>query len=126
MEIDSHALTTCDVTPDGQTISLGFVNSEGKPAAIKMPVEQVGALAMTLPALIEKALQTRFRDTSLRYTYPLGSWKFEHSSDLTASIVTLRTLDGFSVCFAMQRQQQDELSEALSSRPIPAIPRLTN
>jgi hypothetical protein len=27
MEIDSQALTTCDVAPDGETISLGFIDT---------------------------------------------------------------------------------------------------
>ena len=115
MEITSQALTTCEVAPDGREISLGFVDSSGKRAAVKLPVEQVGALVMTLPTLIEKALRKRFGDDSLRYTYPLGSWTFEQSPDPYTSIVTLRTTDGFGVCFSLQRQQQDELGEAFTS-----------
>jgi hypothetical protein len=115
MEIDSQALTTCEIAPDGKAISLGFVDSSGKPAAVRLPVEQVGALVMTLPTLIEKALRKRFGDDSLRYTYPLGSWTFEQSPDPQTSIVTLRTTDGFGVCFSLQRRQQDELGEAFST-----------
>ena len=73
---------------------------------------------LPLPALIEKALRARFRDDSLRYTYPLGSWAFERSSDPATSIVTLRTIDGFSVCFSMPREQQSELGEALVAEPV--------
>ena len=29
---------------------------------------------MTLPGLVEKVLQIRFGDQSLRYAYPLASW----------------------------------------------------
>lgn len=115
MEITSQALTTCEVAPDSREISLGFVDSSGKRAAVKLPVEQVGALVMTLPTLIEKALRKRFGDDSLRYTYPLGSWTFEQSPDPQTSIVTLRTTDGFGVCFSLQRQQQDELGEAFTT-----------
>jgi hypothetical protein len=68
---------------------------------------------MTLPGLIDKALQTRFGDQSLRYAYPLESWVVEQSSDPTQSMMTLRTVDGFSVCFSIPRQQQSELGEAL-------------
>jgi hypothetical protein len=71
MNIDSQALTTCEISADGRQISLGFVDAAGQPAARKLPIEQVGA--MTLPALIERALRMRFGDDSLRYTYPLGS-----------------------------------------------------
>jgi hypothetical protein len=59
---------------------------------------------MTLPGLIDKALQTRFGDQSLRYAYPLASWVVEQSTDLTQGMVTLRTVDGFSVCFSIPRQ----------------------
>ncbi|MEH2479630.1 hypothetical protein V1282_002987 [Nitrobacteraceae bacterium AZCC 2146] len=126
MNIDSQALTTCEISADGQQISLGFVDAAGQPAALKLPVEQVGALAMTLPALIERALRMRFGDDSLRYTYPLGSWSFEHASDSASSIVTLRTADGFSVCFSMQPRQQDELGEALAAHPVSSAPQLAN
>jgi hypothetical protein len=72
---------------------------------------------MTLPGLIEKALQTRFGDQSLRYAYPLESWVVEQSSDPTQSMMTLRTVDVFSVCFSIPHQQQSELGEALVAQP---------
>ena len=117
MKIDTQALTTCEVAADGGAISLGFVDSTGNPATIRLSLNQVGALAMTLPGLIDKALQTRFGDRSLRYAYPLASWLVEQSSDPTQSMVTLRTEDGFSVCFSIPRQQQSELGEALVAQP---------
>ena len=117
MEIETQALTTCEVAADGGAISLGFVDSNGKPATIRMSLNQVGALAMTLPGLIDKALQTRFGDPSLRYAYPLASWVVEASTDPTQGMVTLRTVDGFSVCFSIPREQQSELGEALVAQP---------
>jgi hypothetical protein len=119
MEIDTQALTTCEVTADGGAISLGFVDATGNPATIRLSLNQVGALAMTLPGLIDKALQTRFGDQSLRYAYPLASWAVEQSSDPTQGMVTLRTVDGFSVCFSIAREQQSELGEALAAQPAP-------
>ena len=35
MEIDTQALTTCEVAADG-AISLGFLDSDGKPATIRL------------------------------------------------------------------------------------------
>src|ERR1700724_4654400 len=113
MEIDTQALTACEVAADGGAISLGFVDSTGNPATILLSLNQAGSLAMTLPGLIDRALQTRFGDQSLRYAYPLASWVIEQSSNATQCIVTLRTADGFSVCFSIPRQQQIELGEAL-------------
>ena len=121
MEIDTQSLTTCEVAADGGAISLGFVDSTGNPATIRLSLNQVGALAMTLPGLIDKALQTRFGDQSLRYAYPLASWLVEQSSDPTQTMVTLRTEDGFSVCFSIPRRQQSELGEALVAQYAPNV-----
>ena len=121
MEIDTQSLTTCEVAADGGAVSLGFVDSAGNPATIRLSLNQVGALAMTLPGLIDKALQTRFGDRSLRYTYPLESWVVEQSSDPTQGMVTLKTVDGFSVCFSIPRQQQSELGEALVAQPAATV-----
>ena len=121
MEIETQCLTTCEVTADGGAISLGFVDSCGKPATIRLSLNQVGALVMTLPGLIDKALQTRYGDQSLRYAYPLASWVVEQSSDPTQGMVTLRTVDGFSVCFSIPRERQSELGEALVAQPPPKV-----
>ena len=121
MEIDTQALTPCEVAADGDAISLGFVDATGTAATIRLSLNQVGALAMTLPGLIDKALQTRFGDQSLRYAYPLASWVVEQSSDPSQGMITLRTVDGFSVCFSIPRAQQNELGEALVAQPPPKL-----
>ena len=125
MEIDTQALTTCEVAADG-AVSLGFLDSGGKPATIRLSLNEVGALAMTLPKLIDQALQARFGDTSLRYAYPLASWVVEQSSDPAQGMVTLNTADGFSVCFSIPRRQQSELGEALVAEPVPNAKLLAN
>ena len=117
MEISAEALTTCEVAADGEAVSLGLVDSQGKPATIHLSLKQVGALVMTLPGLLEKALQARYGDESLRYAYPLASWVVEQSTDAAQRIVTLQTEDGFSVCFAVPREQQNPLAEALMAQP---------
>ena len=121
MEIDTQSLTTCEVAADGGAISLGFVDATGNPATIRLSLNAVGALAMTLPGLIDKALQTRFGDRSLRYAYPLESWVVEQSSDPAQGMVTLKTVDGFSVCFSIPRAQQSELGEALVAQPVATV-----
>jgi hypothetical protein len=115
MDIESQSLTTCEVAPDGSTVVLGFTDSSGTAATIRLPLNQVGALAMTLPDLINKALQSRFGDRTLRYAYPLASWSVERSSDPGTGMMTLSTTDGFSVCFSMERELQHTLAEALAS-----------
>jgi hypothetical protein len=104
MDIETKSLTACEVTPDGSGILLGFVDTDCKPATIRLSLNQVGALAMTLPELINKALRVRFDDQSLRCAYPLASWTVERSSDPATGMVTLSTVDGFTVCFSMRRR----------------------
>jgi superfamily II DNA helicase RecQ len=119
MESTTLSLGRCEVAADGGSISLGFVDATGKPATIRLSLSQVGSLAMTLPGLIDKALQKRFGDQSLRYAYPLSSWAIEQSSDPDQVMITLRTEDGFSVCFAIPSEQQSGLGEALVAQPAP-------
>jgi hypothetical protein len=123
MEIETQSLTSCEIAPDGCAISLGFVDSKGRPQTIRLSLNQVGALAMTLPGLIDKALQARYGDQSLRYAYPLESWMVEQSTDPTQIMVTLQTVDGFSVCFSVAREQQSELGEALVTQYEPNVTR---
>jgi hypothetical protein len=112
-DIDVKRLTDCEISSDGECISLRIADAGGQSSTVRLSVENAGALTMTLPRLIEQALQTKFRDDTLRYAFPLQSWTLERATDATSGIVTLRTNDGFSVCFSMRRQQQDELGEAL-------------
>jgi hypothetical protein len=115
VDIEGQSLTLCEIEPDGSAIMLGLVDRHGVASRVRLPVDQVGALAMTLPSIIEKALQTRYQDKSLRYAYPLESWALEQASDPATRMVTLRTIDGFSVCFSMPRSASEALSEALAA-----------
>jgi hypothetical protein len=115
MQTEAQSLTTCEVAPDGNSVLLGFTDSQGTPDNIRLSLNQVGGLAMTLPDLITKALRLRYGDHSLRYAYPLDSWTVERSSDPTTGMVTLCTTDGFSVCFSMQVDLQQKLAAALAS-----------
>ncbi|OAF20027.1 hypothetical protein [Bradyrhizobium neotropicale] len=114
MEIKVRSLTTCEVAADGGAISLGFEDATGNPAAVSISLNQVGALLMTLPGLIETALKTRYGDQSLRYAYPLASWVLEQSTDTSQRIITLATEDGFKVRFSIPKAEQDLLGEALT------------
>src|ERR1700689_4798084 len=126
MDIVSQSLTTCEVAPDGDTVVLGFTDSQGTSARIRLPLSQIGALAMTLPDLINKALQSRYGDHTLRYAYPLASWTVERSSDPGTGMMTLSTTAGFSVCFAMEREMQHTLAEALASESTDGPPAVVN
>jgi hypothetical protein len=121
MEIEVQSLTTCDITADNGLISLGFVDISGQPVTIQLSVEQAGAWIMTLPGLVDKALQTRYADATLRYTYPLASWKVEQSTDPNHCMMTLKTADGFGACFLIAREQWSQLREAFAVAPPPVV-----
>jgi hypothetical protein len=125
MDIESRALTTCEIASDGSAVCLGLIDASGAERSLRLPVDQLGALAMTLPSLIEKALKLRYRDESLRYTYPLGSWALERASDAETFMMTLKTSDGFSVCFSMAGATGERLGRALAE-PAPAAPAQAN
>jgi hypothetical protein len=100
MEIESSKLTTCDVTRDGEVIRLNFVDVAGNSMSLRLPFEQAGALAMTLPGLLTRALTARYGNDSSRYVFPLGEWLLEGAADGRTLIVTLKTTDGFEASFA--------------------------
>jgi hypothetical protein len=100
MEIESALLTTCDVTHDGEVVRLGFNDATGNAVVLRMPFAQAGALMMTLPHLLTKALKARFGEEGSRFVFPLGDWVLEGVADGRTVIVTLRTADGFEVSFA--------------------------
>ena len=125
MKQDGYAFTECEVAADG-SVTLGFVDSSGNKAMVRLTVNQVGALAMTLPELIAKALRNRYGDQTLRYAYPLTSWAVEQSTDPKTGMMTLGTEDGFSVCFSMGREIQTQLGQALASERLTSAPTLAN
>jgi hypothetical protein len=106
-------LTTCSVAPDGGRVTLGFRDQRGDDTALIVSVEKAGALLMTLPGLIERALRLRHRDASLRYVFPLGDWTLEAAGGEGRTILNLTTADGFAVSFAVAGAQARDLATAL-------------
>ncbi len=125
MDIEGHALTGTSVSADGTTIRFDFVDQHGVPATLRLPIDQAGSIAMTLPTLIEKAMRTQFHDESLRYVFPLGTWSLEQSTDPKTVMMTLKTPDGFGVCFSLKREQSDAIRSTLDGAqnmtPAPAL-----
>ena len=115
MNIEVQTLTTYKVDPEGESVDLGIKDTSGNTATLRMKISELGNLVMTLPSVIEAALRRRYRDASLRYTYPMKSWEVEAASDPAHLIVTLRTEDGFGVSFSVPRARAGELGEAISS-----------
>ena len=99
--IHGRQLTTFAVAPDGESISINVTDDRGRPAALVLPSDCLNELMMTLPAMVRRSLRLKFRDSSLRVVYPVGSWEVERSQTPGTMIVTLRTPDGFEVSFGL-------------------------
>ena len=107
-------LTTYKISEDGQSVTLKMLDELGTESALSFGIGELGNLVMTLPGLIETALQRQLRDGSFRFAYPVGSWAIEESTDPSSLIVTLRTKDGFGVSFSMPRGNAMKLTHSLS------------
>src|ERR1700752_2832352 len=101
MKIRSAKLTTCRATADGAEIGLEFLDASGAPVRLDLPIEQAESLIMTLPQLLACALRQRTGDQDARYFFGLGEWGIESPKDQACLIATLKTPDGFEVCFGI-------------------------
>jgi hypothetical protein len=108
-------LTHARVRPCGHMVELGFKDCSGTPVSLALPHEALGMLLMTLPRLIETALQQRTGDASLRHVYPLGSWKAEHASDGASLLLRLVTPDDFAVFFCVSYDDAQGLVGVLAA-----------
>jgi hypothetical protein len=89
------------VAADGAEVGLEFVDASGAPVRLEMPVEQAKSLVMTLPQLLACALRQRTGDQDARYVFGLGEWAIESAKGQACLIATLKTPDGFAVCFGI-------------------------
>lgn len=68
---------------------------------------------MTLPRMLQSALNERFPDGSLRIVQRLGKWQLEQQEIVGGLILKLETKDGFEVAFALNKGHAGSLGTAL-------------
>lgn len=115
--IDGRELTAWTVLPGGTHIRLDFCSSDGTSHQIVLPFDVLTGLLMTLPRMLQAALDTRFADGSLRFVQRLGRWTLELAESDAALILRLGTSDGFEVAFALNGQDAGSLGAALLGAP---------
>ena len=111
--IEAQRLTTWSVLPGGTHIRLDLVNHDGATHGLVLPVEDLSGLLMTLPRMLQAALDERFPDGSMRVVQQLGGWKLEQQEIDDRLILKLGTTDGFEIAFALNPQHADQLGAAL-------------
>lgn len=114
VEITVESLTTYQVSTDGESVRLVFVDHAGEAGSLALPVECLSALLMTLPALATAALRVQHRDSSLRMVYPLGGFRLEAAAGCQSRILTLTTTDGFEVAFELRSETVEALHTAIA------------
>jgi hypothetical protein len=104
-DLVGQALTTFEVSSDGEYFKLNFLCQDGRHGSVSLPTECLKELVMTLPRLMTQALQAKHRDESLCVVYPVERTKILKSADSTAIVVTMVTHDQFEVSFAFTTEQ---------------------
>ncbi|HEY0185813.1 MAG TPA: hypothetical protein VGC09_23670 [Rhodopila sp.] len=115
--IEGARLTTWSVLPGGTQISLDLVAIDGGTHRIVLPVDALSGLMMTLPRMLQSALDQRFPDGSLRIVQKLGKWQLEQQAVDDELILKLGTKDGFEVAFALNGEHAGSLGAALLETP---------
>jgi hypothetical protein len=101
VNIRSTKLTTCSVAHDGSTVELELLDAAHAKVTLQLPLEHAAALAMTLPRLLTSAVRQSTGDQQARYVFDLGEWALESSEGRQSLLATLKTTDGFEVCFGI-------------------------
>jgi hypothetical protein len=115
--IEGEKLTTWSVLPGGTQVSLSFVAIDGGTHRIVLPVDALSGLMMTLPRMLQSALDERFPDGSFRVVQRLGRWQLEQQAMEDGLILRLGTTDGFEVSFAIDNNHAGSLGAALLETP---------
>lgn len=113
MRIRSEKLTTCSVGSDGTSVGLEFLDSSGATVAVEFPLDQAEAIVMTLPHLLARALVRCTGNDDARYVFDLEEWSVERAKDQNCLIATLKTRNGFEVCFGIPSEACQSLGSAL-------------
>lgn len=114
--IEGEELTTWAVLTGGTHVRMDFIGAGGDAHSLVLPFDVLSSLLMTLPRMLQTALNARFPDGSLRFVHQLGTWRIEQAAN-AGLILRLATPDGFEVAFALTHPEADQLGAALSAAP---------
>ena len=99
--IEGQKLTSWGVLPGGTQIALDFVAIDGGTHRIVLPFDALSGLMMTLPRMLQSALDERFPDGGMRIVQPLGTMAAGTTEPRRQLYPQARYADGFEVAFAL-------------------------
>jgi hypothetical protein len=111
--IDGACLTAWGLLDGGTRVALAFASSDGTARQLSLPFDALSSLLMTLPRILQAALNARFPDGSLRVAQPLAHWKLEQNATTNGLILSLGTADGFEIAFSVAREDVTSLGTSL-------------
>jgi hypothetical protein len=115
--LEGQQLTAWTVLPGGAQVCLDFTARDGRNHQIILAFDVLTGLLMTLPRMLQTALDAQFADGSLRVVQPLATWCIEQIEGSAGLILRLTTQDGFDVAFALNGSDAASLGTALQSAP---------
>jgi hypothetical protein len=115
--LEGQQLTAWSVLPGGAQVRLDFTARDGGTHRIILAFDALTGLLMTLPRMLQTALDAQFADGSLRVVQPLACWRIEQIEGAAGLLLRLATPDGFEVAFALNGSDAASLGAALQSAP---------
>lgn len=115
-EIRASQLTTFDVAQDGSHACLHMQDTTGNPATVVLPLESLNQLLMSIPKMVQMALQRSHGDESLRLVHALEGFKLEFGEMHTQPgqfILTLHTSGGFAASFSADVDNMSLLAHSI-------------
>ncbi len=123
--IEGERFTTWRVLPGGTRIGLDFVATDGESHSIVLSIDALSGLMMTLPSMLQAALDERFPSGAFRIVQQLAGWQLEQQTATDGVILKLRTAEGFEVSFAPATENAGCLGVALLE-PRPSMSKRLN
>jgi len=109
--------TTFGVDAGGVCAELNGRDVCGEPVRFVLPTACLTQLLMTLPAMLQQALQKRSGDDSKRVVYPLDHWRLERGERGPAGeqlyILTVGTEDEFKVSFVSAAETLTDIARSI-------------
>jgi hypothetical protein len=100
---------------DAGEIRMYMLDKDDSGASLLLPADCLQQLLMTVPQMVDKSLQARFGDRTLRFALPLSGWRIEHAHAPDTLLLAIETPDGFKVTFGLTEAISAELGKALLS-----------
>jgi hypothetical protein len=122
MPIEGKELTSWNVLPGGLRIALHLVGIDEEAHCVVLSVDALSGLMMTLPGMLQTALDARFPTGSFRIVHRISGWQLEQEASRGDLILKLQTRDGFEVAFDLGHERACQLAadlQAASAGPRP-------